>query len=61
MKKVTILILVLVFIGASVLKAQKDKAGVPNLPSFDEKPLHFGFLLGFNTMDFKVLNSGCFK
>ena len=29
-----------------------------NLRSFDERPLHFGFLIGFNTMDFRVYNSG---
>jgi hypothetical protein len=34
-----------------------DKKGVPNLRGFDEKPIHFGFLLGFNTMDFRVYNS----
>jgi hypothetical protein len=41
------------------LSAQKDKKKiVPNLSGFDEKKLHFGFLLGLNTMDFKVQNSG---
>ncbi len=34
------------------------KKGVPNLPEFDEKPLHFGFLLGLNVMDFALHNSG---
>lgn len=34
------------------------KKGAANLRSFDEKPLHFGFLLGLNTMDFRVYNSG---
>jgi len=40
------------------LFAQKDKKKVANLRSFDERPLHFGFLIGFNTMDFRVYNSG---
>lgn len=40
------------------LFAQKEKKGVPNLRSFDEKKLHFGFLIGFNTLDFRVYNSG---
>ena len=31
---------------------------VANLRSFDERPLHFGFLIGFNTMDFQVYNNG---
>jgi len=29
---------------------------VPNLPAFDYKPLHFGFLIGFNAMDFRVVH-----
>ena len=44
------------FLSIGAFAQNKDK-GVPNLSTFDEKPLHFGFLLGFNTMDFKVLNS----
>lgn len=32
----------------------QKKKKVPNLPAFDYKPLHFGFLIGLNTMDFKV-------
>ncbi len=38
--------------------AQKDKKKVANLRSFDERPLHFGFLIGFNAMDFRVYNNG---
>ncbi len=34
------------------------KKKVPNLKGFDEKRLHFGFLVGFNTMDFLVHNTG---
>ena len=25
-----------------------------NLPNYDRKPLHFGFLIGLNTLDFKI-------
>ena len=25
-----------------------------NLPNFDNKPVHFGFLIGLNTLDFKL-------
>ncbi|PRY96191.1 putative protein-translocating porin PorT [Marinilabilia salmonicolor] len=32
----------------------ENKKKVPNLPAFDYKPLHFGFLIGLNAMDFKV-------
>ena len=38
--------------------AQKEKRGLLNLPTFDEKPLRFGFLIGLNSSDFKVVNSG---
>jgi len=34
------------------------KRNVPNLPGFDARQLHFGFLLGLNTMDFQVFNNG---
>ena len=32
--------------------------GIPNLPRFDKKPIHFGFLLGFNVLDYHVYNTG---
>ena len=25
-----------------------------NLPNYDRKPIHFGFLIGLNTLDFKI-------
>lgn len=34
------------------------KRGIPNLPDYDRKPLHFGFLVGFNMMDFHIYNTG---
>ncbi len=46
------------FLFVSMVYAQEGKKGAPNLPAFDEKRLHFGFLIGFNTMDFRVYNSG---
>lgn len=36
--------------------AQPLKKGVPNLPNFDDRPLHFGFYIGFNAMDFRVVH-----
>lgn len=36
--------------------AQTTVKRIPNLPSLDERPLHFGFLIGFNTMDFRVVH-----
>jgi hypothetical protein len=49
---------ILVSATVSLYGQTGDKKGVPNLRGFDEKPLHFGFLLGFNTMDFRVFNTG---
>ncbi len=40
------------------LFSQEERKGVPNLRSFDEKSLRWGFLIGFNAADFKVINSG---
>ena len=50
----TILILVLVLIPVSVF-GQKQKP--KNESWYDEKLLHFGFSLGFNTMDFNITPS----
>ena len=51
MKKVlSILIFVLV---AQNSWAQRHTVPL-NLPNYDRKPLHFGFLLGINSMDFKI-------
>lgn len=40
------------------LVSNDQKRGLPNLPSFDRKPIHFGFLIGFNTLDFHIYNTG---
>lgn len=51
--------MLVIFAASTMTLAQtQDKKGAPNLKGFDEKPLHFGFLLGLNTMDFRVYNSG---
>ena len=51
MKKVlSILILVLI---AQNSWAQRHTVPL-NLPNYDRKPVHFGFLLGINSMDFKI-------
>ncbi len=47
------LICLLIFQAPAYSQMEKKKK-VPNLPAFDYKPLHFGFLIGLNTMDFKV-------
>ena len=56
MKKIVIILFALLL--AAPVFSQKDKKKAPNLPSFDQKKLHFGFLIGFNTLDFRVMNAG---
>jgi hypothetical protein len=51
-------IVVFAFVYAQLSIAQYGKKSVPNLTSFDEKPVHFGFLIGVNTMNFSIHNSG---
>jgi hypothetical protein len=53
LKKIVVLIAA-VFI-ASATFGQKPK--VKNDPTHDDKPLHFGFSLGINTMDFRIKQS----
>jgi hypothetical protein len=47
--------LILAVLTASAILAQKPK--VMNDPTHDDKPLHFGFSLGINTMDFRIKQS----
>ena len=56
LKRVIFIFSCLLFVSLSY--AQEGKKGAPNLPGFGEKKLHFGFLIGFNTMDFRVYNTG---
>ena len=46
-------IFLMIFQGP-LLSQNREKKKVPNLPSFDYRPLHFGFLIGLNAMDFRV-------
>ncbi|MFT3739884.1 MAG: porin family protein [Breznakibacter sp.] len=58
MKALTVSLLTFLMACPIVYGQTDNKKGAPNLKGFDEKPLHFGFLLGLNTMDFRVYNSG---
>lgn len=58
-------VLALVVLPSSCAFAQYTSAqefttahGVPNLPGYDKRAVHFGFLLGFNFFDFHVYNTG---
>jgi hypothetical protein len=53
-----LLFIIFLLVQVSVVFAQGKKSRIPNLRSFDERPLHFGFLIGINTMDFRVYNTG---
>lgn len=53
------LLLLLLLIGVSpVVKAQRIK--VKNLEKYDKQWIHFGFMLGMNTTDFRVVRSDNF-
>ena len=54
MKKILFVILILVSINSF---AQLKNKRLMNLPTYDNKWLHFGFTLGFNTMDFMIIHS----
>ena len=46
------MMLLLLFCSTSSAWAQRDR--VKNLPAYDRQRVHFGFLLGLNTTDFKI-------
>jgi hypothetical protein len=48
-------VIVLIFMVPLALYSQKEKS--KNRAWYDEKILHFGFCVGFNTMDFKITPS----
>ncbi len=51
--------LLICLVSIQLVNGQVDsKKKVPNLPVMDQKKLHFGFIIGFNTMNFNVQNSG---
>ncbi len=41
----------------SVISGFSQRIYVKNIPEHDQKPLHFGFTIGLNTMDFRILPS----
>ena len=50
----------ILLLAAAVLQftgVSGQKAKVKNDPAYDKKPLHFGFTVGLNAMDFGVLLS----
>jgi len=53
LKKIVLLIAAVIIASASFAQIPKVK----NDPNHDEKPLHFGFSLGINTMDFRIKQS----
>ncbi|UCG27276.1 MAG: PorT family protein [Bacteroidales bacterium] len=53
LRKIVTIILILIPV---LTFPQKQK--VKNDPAYDKKPLHFGFTIGLNTMDFTVYHTG---
>ncbi|WP_282035574.1 porin family protein [Saccharicrinis aurantiacus] len=53
-----IIVFFLVSLGLGTYAQSSKKKVVPNLVTFDQKRLHFGFLIGVNTMDFTIHHSG---
>ena len=51
MKKVLSILIFVLF--TNFIWAQRHTVPL-NLPNYDRKPVHFGFLLGINSMDFKI-------
>lgn len=52
-------IILLIFLSTSA-KAQFQQEQVKNLPDYDEKPVHFGFTVGTNIMDFNITKADNF-
>ena len=57
MKK-NILIFLLLSLSAFQMASARSFGQVRNLINADNKPYHFGFILGFNSMDFNVSHNG---
>ncbi len=53
---VLVIILLAFFFQVNGQKGENKR--VANLKAFDEKPIHFGFLIGLNTMNFNIQHSG---
>ena len=54
MKHYFLLFFLLLTVGLAF--GQPTHTSVPNLPGFDDKALNFGFLIGFNAMDYRVVS-----
>jgi hypothetical protein len=54
LKKLNFIIVILI---VSTLSVFSQKPKVKNDPSHDDKPIHFGFSLGFNFMDYRIEQS----
>lgn len=40
------------------VESEARKRGIPNLPNYEYDKVHFGFLIGFNTLDYHIYNTG---
>lgn len=44
--------------GQGQVITDANRRGLPNLPAFDQRRIHFGFLIGLNALDFHIYNTG---
>ncbi|MCF0191583.1 MAG: PorT family protein [Marinilabiliaceae bacterium] len=54
----TLLLLVASFATSQELVPEARNRRLPNLPGYEHDRLHFGFLIGFNTLDYHIYNTG---
>ena len=56
MNKTSVLVICLIYVvpASSQIFLKKNRRKVDNLPTFDDRRLHYGFYLGINQNDFKV-------
>lgn len=50
-------LLLIVSLGILLISVNAQKKGILNEPTHDDRPIHFGFCLGLNVMDFITHNS----
>ena len=53
-KKITLSFLLFLILVGITIDVQAQRRKVLNLPSYDESPYHFGFILGINNMLFSI-------
>lgn len=55
---IIILFLLLSFNSIAQIESDTERRGIVNLPTYEYEKIHFGFLIGFNTLDYHIYNTG---